>query len=59
MRLRVVKTQAHRKRVPTLLDYLNQGEKRHSLGHKEGTKSEELKVTSALNSRDLCVCSFR
>ncbi|KAI3471634.1 hypothetical protein Pfo_028284 [Paulownia fortunei] len=33
--------QVHRKSVPTLLDYLNQGEKRHSLSQKEGIKSEE------------------
>ncbi|KAK6149109.1 hypothetical protein DH2020_016634 [Rehmannia glutinosa] len=34
-------TQVHRKRVPTLLDYLNQGERRHSLSQKETIKSEE------------------
>ncbi|KAI3446518.1 hypothetical protein Pfo_003183 [Paulownia fortunei] len=36
----------HRKRVPTLLEYLSHGEKRHSLSQKEGLKSEELKLHS-------------
>ncbi|KAI3471719.1 hypothetical protein Pfo_028369 [Paulownia fortunei] len=38
--------QVHRKSVPTLLDYLNQGEKRHSLSQKEGIKSEELRCNT-------------
>ncbi|KAL7097826.1 hypothetical protein ACP275_10G167300 [Erythranthe tilingii] len=43
-RVVVIKThlRVHRRRVPTLLDYLNHGEKRLSLGQREGTKSEEL-----------------
>lgn len=38
-------TRLHQKRVPTLLDYLNQSEKRNSLSQREGTKSEELRVS--------------
>ncbi|KAL7138422.1 hypothetical protein ABFS83_10G162500 [Erythranthe nasuta] len=43
-RVVIIKThlRVHRRRVPTLLDYLNHGEKRLSLGQREGTKSEEL-----------------
>ncbi|PIN10481.1 hypothetical protein CDL12_16932 [Handroanthus impetiginosus] len=36
----------HRRRVPTLLDYLSHGEKGHNLSQKEKLKSEELKLRS-------------
>lgn len=38
-------TRAEPRTVPTLLDYLNQSEKRNSLSQREGTKSEELRVS--------------
>ncbi|KAL8489460.1 hypothetical protein ACS0TY_025379 [Phlomoides rotata] len=45
VRRRVVRTtRVHQRRVPTLLDYLNQSEKRNSLSQREGTKSEELRL---------------
>lgn len=37
--------QAHQKRVPSLLEYLNQTESRHSLSRKGGIKSEEMRVS--------------
>ncbi|XP_057784630.1 protein IQ-DOMAIN 12 isoform X2 [Salvia miltiorrhiza] len=38
------KPRAEKKRVPTLLECLSQSESRHSLGRKEGIKSEEMRL---------------
>lgn len=40
-----LKSMAEERRVPTLLECLNQSERRHSLSRKEGYKSEELRVS--------------